>query len=114
MKLIIDISDEDYAFVKNVQHVILGRGTSKTVQYNVINSIKNGIPYESVDPMPIKEDTHKAYWDSVGSIDKVGRICELCVFRNRPSERPCYDCRNHNQFLFDGNVKKEEGDKNDL
>lgn len=56
MKLIIDISNEDYEFVKNLQSLVISsRGNTKTIQYNVINAIKNGIPYE--------EDTHKAYID---------------------------------------------------
>lgn len=69
MKLLIDIPDKDYEFIKNLQFLIIGcRGNTKTIQYNVINAIKNGIPYESEMIMPIKEDTHKSYWDSVGSV----------------------------------------------
>lgn len=46
MKLMIDIPDEDYEFIKNLQSVVIGnRGTTKTIQYNVINAIKNGTPY---------------------------------------------------------------------
>lgn len=45
------------------------------------------------------------------SLDKVGKVCEVCVFRNKTFERACEDCRNHDQFLFDGYVKKEAGDK---
>lgn len=53
MKLIIDIPDEDYKFIKDLQSLIIGgRGNCKTIQYNVINAIKNGTPYE---PMTVKE-----------------------------------------------------------
>lgn len=44
MKLLIDISDEDYEFIKDLKSVVIGgRGNTKTVQYNVINAIKNGV-----------------------------------------------------------------------
>ena len=47
MKLIIDIPDKDYEFIKDLKSVVIGgRGTTKTIQYNVINAIKNGIPYK--------------------------------------------------------------------
>lgn len=47
MKLIIDIPDEDYKFIKDLQSLIVGgRGNCKTIQANVINAIRNGIPYE--------------------------------------------------------------------
>lgn len=47
MKLIIDIPDEEYEFIKDLKSVVIGgRGTTKTIQHNVINAIKNGIPYE--------------------------------------------------------------------
>ena len=46
MKITIDIPDEDYKFIKDLQSVVIGRGNCKTVQYNVINGIKRGIPYE--------------------------------------------------------------------
>lgn len=47
MKLIIDIPNEDYEFIKNLQSLVISsRGTTKTIQHNVINAIKNGIPYE--------------------------------------------------------------------
>lgn len=54
MKLMIDIPDEEYEFIKNLQSVVIGnRGTTKTVQYNVINAIKNGIPL-SMPPIKVE------------------------------------------------------------
>ena len=41
------------------------------------------------------------------SLDKVGKVCDVCIFSNRPYERACEDCRNHDQFIFDGYIKKE-------
>lgn len=47
MKLIIDIPDKDYEFIKDIQTLVIGsRGNCKTLQYNVITAIKNGVPYE--------------------------------------------------------------------
>ena len=47
MKLLIDIPEEDYKFIKDLQSLIIGsRGSYKTIQYNVINAIKNGISCE--------------------------------------------------------------------
>ena len=43
MKLLIDIPDTTYAFVKQLQWVGTGRGNCKTVQQTVINSIKFGV-----------------------------------------------------------------------
>ena len=46
MKLIIDIPDGDYRYIKDIQSLILARGTCKTIQKDVIDAIKNGTPYE--------------------------------------------------------------------
>ena len=44
MKLLIDIPEDDYKFIKDMQVLVLARGNCKTIQYNVINAIKNGKP----------------------------------------------------------------------
>ena len=45
MKLVIDIPDKDYEFIKDLQSLIIGsRGNCRNIQYNVINAIKNGTP----------------------------------------------------------------------
>lgn len=44
MKLIIDIPDEDYKFIKDLQFYHSGRRSGKTIERNVINGIKNGTP----------------------------------------------------------------------
>lgn len=43
MKLIIDIPDTTYAFVKQLQWISTGRGNCKTIQHTVINAIKFGV-----------------------------------------------------------------------
>ncbi|MBR3117678.1 MAG: hypothetical protein IKF29_00410 [Oceanobacillus sp.] len=47
MKLIIDIPDKDYEFIKNA-HVIVGRRNGKEIEYNIINAIKNGTPLKGL------------------------------------------------------------------
>lgn len=43
MRLIIDISEEDYKFIKSLHSMIIGgRGNCKSIQKNVINAIRNG------------------------------------------------------------------------
>ena len=44
MKLIIDITEDCYRYIKELQSIIVARGTCKTIQMDVINAIKNGIP----------------------------------------------------------------------
>lgn len=44
MKLIIEISDEDYKFIKDLQFYCSGRRSCKIIERNVINAIKNGKP----------------------------------------------------------------------
>ena len=46
MKLIIDIPEEDYKFIKDLQFYNSGRRNGKTIERNVINAIKNSTPYE--------------------------------------------------------------------
>ena len=44
MKLIIDIPEEDYKFIKDLQFYYSGRRSGKTIERNVINGIRNGTP----------------------------------------------------------------------
>lgn len=48
MKLLIDIPEDDYKFIKDMQVLMVTRGNCKTIQYNVINAIKNGVPCKEV------------------------------------------------------------------
>ena len=45
MRLVIDIPDKDYEFIRDA-HILVGRRNGKTIEYNMINAIKNGTPYE--------------------------------------------------------------------
>ena len=44
MKLVIDISEEDFKFIKGLRLALGGRGYAKELQRDVINAIKNGTP----------------------------------------------------------------------
>lgn len=74
MKLIIDISEEDYKYIKSLQ-ILIGRGNYKTIHKNVINlinSIRNGTPYNKV----IEEVTEllENEWGYEGMKEDVARI----------------------------------------
>jgi len=66
MKIVIDIPDEDYKFIKEVQLYLSVRRSGKTIERNVINSIKHGIPYEE---RPTGE------WESLGFVGKKYAWC---------------------------------------
>lgn len=44
MKVVIDIPDGDYKFIKDLQFYNSGRRSGKTIERNVINAIRNGTP----------------------------------------------------------------------
>ena len=46
MKLIIDIDDKIYEFIKNLNYVILARGNGKTISMHIMRAIKQGLPYK--------------------------------------------------------------------
>jgi hypothetical protein len=48
MKIVIDIPEEDYKFIKDLQFYNSGRRSGKTIERNVINAIKNGTPIKTV------------------------------------------------------------------
>ncbi len=57
MKLIIDISEEEYKFIKMAQNIIIGgRGNCKTIQKDIINAIRNGIPYNPSEDLISRSD----------------------------------------------------------
>ena len=72
MKLIIDIPDEDYKFIKEVQLYLSVRRSGKTIERNVINGIKNGIPYE--DKIEQITDLLETEWGYEGIREDVARI----------------------------------------
>lgn len=47
MKIVIDIPDEDYNFIKDLQFYHSGRRSGRTIEQNVINGIRNGIPVQA-------------------------------------------------------------------
>lgn len=42
MQIVIDIPEEDYSFIKDLQFYNSGRRNGKTIEKNIINGIKNG------------------------------------------------------------------------
>ena len=67
MKLIIDIPDDDYKFIKEVQLYLSARRIGKTIERNVINAIKNGKPLPNITDEQISNAFQIAianYWES--------------------------------------------------
>ena len=60
MKIVIDIPDEDYKFIKDLHFYNSGRRNGNTIERNVINGIKNGTPYE---------ERPTGHWESLGFVD---------------------------------------------
>ena len=64
MKLIIDISEEDYKSLKDLQSMMICcGGNCKTVQVDVINAIRNGIPYNPTGDLINREALIKSIND---------------------------------------------------
>ena len=49
MKLVIDISEEDFKFIKGLRLILGGRGNARELQRDVINAIRNGTPLPNAD-----------------------------------------------------------------
>ena len=72
MKLIIDISDEDYKFIKDLQSLIIGgRGNCKTIQKNVINALYNGTPYNLSGDLISREALKKAISEATYNFEQI-------------------------------------------
>ena len=59
VKLMIELSQEEYEFLKDLEMVSVGRGGYKTIQQNVINAIKFGTPItegNAISRSALKED----------------------------------------------------------
>lgn len=67
MKIVIDIPEEDYKFIKDLQFYHSGRRSGKTIERNVINGIKNGKPLLNITDEQISDAFQIAianYWES--------------------------------------------------
>lgn len=73
MKLVIDIPESDYRYIKELQSLVIARGTCKTIQRDVINAIKNGTPYEERQ-----------------NVDVLNKIPKDFVYDTETSEFYCY------------------------
>lgn len=102
MKLIIEIPDEDYRFIQDLQSLIIGgRGNCKTIQHNVINAIKNGISYNPTGDLisreALKEAIKNVYNETRDGIVKFGIEKAYKEIDNAPTvepKRPQGDCEN--------------------
>lgn len=77
MKLIIDIPEEDYKFIKDLKGLILGsRGNCKTIQMHVINAIQTSIPYEERPQGEWKRHDEWRNGEYIGGFYHVNCPCE--------------------------------------
>ena len=77
MKLIIDIPDKDYEFIKEIFCLNFGRTQYKTIQQHVINAIKNAEPYE--DLKTTRDLIIKAF--KLCDHNETGEKCSDCPYR---------------------------------
>lgn len=57
MKVIIEIADSTFNYIKSLKSVILGRCNTKSLQYEVIDAIRNG------KVIPVDADTENKFED---------------------------------------------------
>lgn len=80
MKLIIDIPDGDYRYIKDIQSLIIARGTCKTIQKDVIDAIKNGILIGNT----FEKEQSTDYWSCIEDDNYAGGgywKCPSCAYR---------------------------------
>lgn len=89
MKLVIDIPDDEYKFIKDLQSLVIsGRGNCKTIQYNVINAIKNGMPFVDNDIFTRAELESWLYQIAFNNCgNPLGDACEEIISRLDGFER---------------------------
>lgn len=80
MRLVIDIPDKDYEFIRDA-HILFGRRNGKQIEYNMINAIKNGTPYENGEW--ITDKLHNTVCSICGGIRRDNRFdhidfCNKC------------------------------------
>lgn len=103
MKLIIDISEGDYKFIKNLQSLIIGgRGSCKTIQMNVINAIRNGTPYE---PMCNAKD--EAICEEM-TTDGHCNYSKFCPNKENTIPQDCSECKRFDFPYFVVKFDKEQ------
>lgn len=69
-RIVIDIPDDDYEYIKNIKWVIIGRGNCKRLQQNVLNAIRFGTVL-SAD----KENGKKKSWNFIAPGIVVCPVC---------------------------------------
>lgn len=79
MRLVIDIPDKDYEFVRDIFVISGGRMSYKGVQANVINAIKQGTPYNPTGDLISREALIQAVEQGEGISWKNHGKDDLCV-----------------------------------
>ena len=86
VKLMIELSQEEYEFLKDLKWVNIGRGSCKTIQKNVINAIKFGTPITEGDAISRSElqERREADNDLIKAFELLKAHC-----KNRECNKDC-------------------------
>lgn len=95
MRLIIDIPEDDYKFIKDLQFYNSGRRSGRTIERNVINGIKNGKSYEEkphgewIKTPELFRDRICSHCGKQISYEQIGKFCIECGadMRGKENER---------------------------
>lgn len=60
MQIVIDIPEEDYNFIKDLEFYTSGRRSGRAIEQNVINAIRNGTPCNPPGDLISRESLKKA------------------------------------------------------
>ena len=84
MKLMIELSQEEYEFLKDLEFLNVGRCGYKTIQQNVINAIKFGTPITEGD-MISRSALKEKYIKLLESAKELGTQVSPYFIDNAPS-----------------------------
>ena len=89
MRIVIDIPEDDYKSIKDMQYYISGRRSGRQIEYNIINAILNGTPLPKGHGRLIDADKlQKSYCDDNCGVRKCVDAMDRCVFIGSVLEAP--------------------------
>ena len=88
MQIVIDIPEDDYKFIKDIQDYISGRRSGRQIEYNIINAILNGTPLPKghgrlIDADALKECEQK--WSCDYEPDGYSHVVEIRDIDDEPT-----------------------------
>lgn len=93
MRLIIDIPEEDYKFIKSLHSMIIsGRGNCKSIQKNVINAIRNGTLLDKSAPQGEWINHRNDYGNNIADCSLCGKAMQWHDEDEDGTPRYCWYC----------------------